>query len=424
MERTARIVDGVADIVMTTTSLTDEVTAADMAAARTRNENLSGTVIRVRAPASYVATEADRSRLDAADSDVDDLIERAERLTNAEDIDGGLALLDAAVELEPDNAKARMARGEARLNNDDYAGAQEDYDHAVDQDPADIDAVLGQGRVQLADGRAREAVVSYSVALRLDPANVVGLWGRGAAYYQIGRLDRALDDFRALKTAAPDLAAGPSRELNILLRLDRFDEARTLIAERLEETPTDYLALDAGMRLARQAGTPAAALPALDAALAIAPDNVDFLALRGRARVAAGDLAGARADFTAMRASTRDDPVLLNNVCWAQALAGFDLEPALADCDAAIAGAEEAGFIDSRGMVLLQMDRYAEAKTAYDQALIDRPNQTSSLYGRGLARLALGDAGGREDLDRALAINADAPDNFQAFTARHPELAP
>ena len=75
-------------------------------------------------------------------------------------------------------------------------------------------------------------------------------------------------------------------------------------------------------------------------------------------------------------------------------------------------------------MVLLQMDRYAEAKAAYDQALIDRPNQTSSLYGRGLSRLALGDAGGREDIDRALSINADAPDNFEAFTARHPELVP
>jgi len=424
IERTARIIDGVADIVMTTTSLSDEVTASDMAAARTRNENLSGTVVRVRAPASYVPTDADRSRLDAADSDVDDLIERAKRLTDAEDIDGGLALLDAAVELEPDNTKARMARGEARLNNDDYAGAQEDYDHAADLDPADVDAVLGQGRVQLADGRAREAVVSYTVVLRLDPGNVVGLWGRGAAYYQIGRLDRALDDFRALKTAAPDLSAGPSRELRILLRLDRRDEARTLIAERLEKTATDYLALDTGLRLAKQDGNPASALPALDAALVIAPDNVDLLALRGRARVAAGNVAGARADFAAMRATTRDDPVLLNNLCWAQALAGFDLELALADCDAAIAGAEEAGFIDSRGMVLLQMDRFAEAKAAYDQALIDRPNQTSSLYGRGLARLAQGDAGGREDIDRALSISADARDNFEVFTARHPELVP
>lgn len=424
LERTARIVDGVADIAMTTTSLSDEVSAADMDAARTRNENLSGTVVRVRAPASYVATDADRSRLEAADSDVDDLIDRAKRLTDAEDLDGGLALLDAAVELEPDNAKARLARGEARMNDNDLTGAQADYDHAADLDPADVEAVLGQGRVQLADGRPAEAVVSYTVVLRLDPGNVVGLWGRGAAYYQIGRLDRALTDFRALKTAAPTLAMGPSRELRILSRLDRGDEVRALIGERLAESATDYMALDAGFYLARRDGRPAAALPALDAALAVAPDNVDLLALRGRARAAAGDVAGARADFSAMRVTTRNDPVLLNNLCWAQALAGFDLDAALADCDAAIAGAEEASFIDSRGMVLLQLGRYAEAKAAYDQALIDRPNQTASLYGRGLSRLALGDAGGREDIDRALAINADATDNFEAFLTRRPDLRP
>ncbi|WP_271085192.1 DUF3857 domain-containing protein [Brevundimonas sp. NIBR11] len=424
LERTARIVDGVADIVVTTTSLTDEVSAADMAAARTRNENLSGTVVRIRAPASYVATDADRSRLDAADSDLDDLIERAKRLTEARDMEGGLALLDAAVELEPDNAKARLARGEARLDNNDFAGAQEDYDHAADLDPADIDAVLGQGAVQLADGRPAEAVVSYSVVLRLDPGNVTGLWGRGAAYYQIGRLDRALVDFRALKTAAPDLPAGPSRELRILLRLDRRDEVRALIAERLEKSATDYLALDAGMRLARLEGDPAAGLPALDAAIAVAPDNVDVLALRGRARAAAGDVTGARADFDRLRAEARGDPILLNNVCWGQALAAFDLDRALADCDAAIAGAAEAGFIDSRAMVLLQMERYAEAKSAYDLALADRPNLIASLYGRGLARIALGDAAGSEDLARAKALSADAPDNFEVFVARHPQFAP
>ena len=424
LQRTARIQDGVADIVVTSTSLTPEVTAEAMTAARTRNENLSGAMVRIRAPANYTATEADRSRLDAGESDIQELIERAERLRNTEDLDGALTLLDAAVEREPDNAKARMARGEARIEKNDYAGAQADYDHAADLDPADVDAVLGQGRVQLADGRPAEAVVSYSVVLRLDPGNVTGLWGRGAAYYQIGRLDRALVDFRALKTASPDLSIGPSRELRILIRQGQKDEARGLIAERLATTPTDYMALDAGLRLARSENNAALALPPMDAALTIAPDAADLLALRGRARALAGDMTGARADFDAMRALAGQDPILLNNVCWARALAGVELETALAECDAAIAGAGEAGFIDSRARVLLQMDRFEEAKAAYDEALVERPNQTATLYGRGLSRLALGDAGGREDIDRALAINADAGDNFDSFLALHPEWAP
>jgi tetratricopeptide (TPR) repeat protein len=423
LERTAAIVDGVADVVMISTSLTPEVSAADMAAARTRNENLSNAMVRVRAPAGYQATEADKARMEAADSDVEDLIKRAERLTQSEDLDGALALLDAALQKSPDDAKALRTRGSVRMTNDDYAGARADYDHAVDLDPADIDALVGQGNVALRDGRAADAVISYSVALRLDPANLTGLWGRAVAYYQIGRYDRALADYRALKTSGPDVAAGPSGELRALYKLNRLAEARTLIEAMLAKSPTDRAGLNGLVWLAKLEGKPAGALPALDAAVAASPDAGDLLALRARARVRAADAEGARADFAAVRTLANGDPVLLNNLCWAEGLAGFDLETALADCDAAIAGAEESSFIDSRALVLLQMDRYAEARAAYDKALEGEPNQTSSLYGRGLARLAMGDAAGREDMDKARARSFDVADNFGAFTARHPELS-
>ena len=61
--------------------LVDPSLAAQMAEARTRAGNLASTGVRVRAPANYVATAADRARVDPGSSDVDDLIERAERLS-------------------------------------------------------------------------------------------------------------------------------------------------------------------------------------------------------------------------------------------------------------------------------------------------------------------------------------------------------
>ena len=424
LERTARIADGVAEVVMTTTSLTGEVSAADMAAARTRNKTLTNGSVRLRAPADYRATDADQNRLAAGDSDVDDLIARAKRLTDNGDVDGGLALLDAAIEKDPDNIKARHARGAARRVKNDMAGAREDFDHAVDLDPADVDSLLGQGQTALSDGRASDAVVSYSIALRLDPGNVTGLWGRAAAYYQIGRWERALEDYRALKTTAPDVGAGPYGELQALFRLNRLAEVRAIVDQRLEESATDSTALAAKVRLAKLEGKSSEALPALDAALGTAPDGSDFLLLlRGQARVAAGDEAGARADFAAYRSAAGADPVDLNNLCWYEAVIGFDLDAALADCDAAIAAAGEAGFIDSRAMVLLHLERYAEARADYDQALAAEPRQMTSLYGRGLARLAMGDAAGVEDLEKARARDRDVTEDFDVFAARHPDLS-
>ena len=45
-------------------------------------------------------------------------------------------------------------------------------------------------------------------------------------------------------------------------------------------------------------------------------------------------------------------------MCWAKAIAGVALGSALADCNAALAKAPNvAGYLDSRGLVLLRLDR-------------------------------------------------------------------
>ncbi len=420
IERRATLRDGVVEAVLTTTSLASEISAADMAQARARAKTLVDGVLRVRAPAGYAATPADLARLDPGDDEVAGLIERAERLRDTGDTEGALALLDAALLSEPDSAEALRARGDARLAARDYEGARADFDHAVDLDPADVKAAVGQGRAAMADGRYADAVVSFSVALRLDPGQATALSARGASYHQIRRWDRALADYRALKTAAPSSDAGLYGELRALARLGRADEARTIIATKLAAAPEHYVALQQLLALGRSDGRIAEALTALDAGLAASPDDFSLYMLRGEARALGGDEAGARADFDAMRRLAGGDPLLLNDVCWGQAISGFDLEQALADCDVAV-GAGEAAVIDSRAMVLLQLGRYEEAKADYDQALSAAPRQAASLYGRGLARLALGDAGGEDDLDRAWSLNIDVAEDFAVFEARRAE---
>ena len=421
IERRGGLENGVAEVTVTTTSLAPEVSAEEMASTRTRSENASALPMRLRAPADYAATEGDAARRDAGDSDADDLIERAGRLSDAGDQEGALALLDAALEQDPDNAKALRARGETRMAARDFDGARADYDHAVDLDPADQAAAVGQGLAALSQGKYDEAIVSFSVALRLDPSDATALSARGAAYYQLGRWERSLADYRALKTALPDNVVAAYGELRALVRLRRDDEVRGLITTRLEADPTDAAALETLVRLDRLVGAPGDSLPALDRALEAAPGAANLLSLRGQVRVAVGDTEGGRADFAALRAEDPNDPNLLNNVCWAQALAGFDLDQALADCDGAMA-AGEAAYIDSRAMVLLQMGRYAEARSEYERALVGDPRQAASIYGLGMARLALGDEGGREDLARGRARDVDVAEDFAVFEARHPEL--
>jgi len=421
MERRGVLRNGVAESVVTTTSLSSEITAAEMASARTRAENASALPLRLRAPADYVPTSGDAARQQPRSSDTADLIARAGRLAATGDHDGALALLDAALEREPDNEEALKTRGRVRIQARDYDGARADYDRAVDLDPADHAAVLGQGSAAYWQGKYDEAIVSFSVALRLDPADAATLASRATTYYQIGRWERSLADYRALKTSSPNSEAARSGELLALIHLGRGEEARVLIEAMLAEDETSGSALYALSTLNRQAGSPGATLPALDRAIAAAPAADHLLSLRGQIRAAVGDEAGARSDFAAIRDLDPNDPDVANSVCWGQAIAGFDLEQALADCDRALS-AGEAAYIDSRAMVLLQLGRYAEARAEYERALIGAPRQAASHYGLGLSRLALGDAGGREDLLKARAIDIDVSEDFAVFEARHPEL--
>ena len=419
VSRQTSLKDGLAEAILSTTSLTPELSAEEMAQARTRSKAMVDTVLRLRAPAGYQATAADRARLEPGDDSVTELIERAEGLGESGDVEGALALLDAAVTVEPDNAEARRKRAYARLRQRDYAGARADYDHAADLDPADVDAAVGQGLVAMSEGRYPDAVISFSVALRLDPTQTTALGDRAEAYYQLGRFDRSLADFRALKTAEPEQDRGLWGELRALRRLGRGEEARTLISATLKDTPTNYAALQQLVALSKAEGRLREALPALDAGLAASPDSFGLLAQRGAAKAELGDAAGAQADFETMRRLAAGDPALLNDVCWSQAVSGFDMDQALADCDVA-AESGVAAFVDSRAMVLLHLGRLDEAKAAYDQALETLPNLPASLYGRGLARLALGDVGGQQDVDRAKALDIDASENFAVFEARHP----
>lgn len=424
-ERQTRIADGVVVMSASMSSLTDEVSAADMAAARARADIPGATAVRIRAPSGYRPTEADRARTDVSTSDVPDLLERAEGLVESDDLDGAQTLLNRALELEPDNAQAVLLRGDVRLSLNDYEGARADYDHAVDLDPADLEAVMGQGRVAYADGRFSDAVISFTVAMRLDPADQSALAARGASYYQMRRFDRSLSDYRALATANGPSPTSRYGEITALLRLERRDEARTIINEMLEESPVDTLALSMLVRLGAEAGTPAEALGPLDRAVETSPEDIGLRTLRAEARIRADADADGRADLEVLRAAAHGDPLLMNNVCWTAAVLGFDPEQALADCDAALTAlGESAAIIDSRAMVLLHLGRYEEARAAYEIALTEEPNQLASIYGRGLARLALGDAAGAEDVARALGHDIDAGHDFEAFEAKHPGLRP
>jgi tetratricopeptide (TPR) repeat protein len=158
-----------------------------------------------------------------------------------------------------------------------------------------------------------------------------------------------------------------------------------------------------------------------------ATDNRSRLALaylaRGTAHKRSGDEARAAPDYReAIRLhsipidSGEREVINLNDRCWARAVAMIDLDAALADCNEALRLMPDfVPALDSRAFLHLRGGRFQEAIADYDAAIIGSPQDSWSLYGRGIAKLRMGDsAGGQADIEASKGVQ-DVAAEFAAY---------
>jgi len=144
---------------------------------------------------------------------------------------------------------------------------------------------------------------------------------------------------------------------------------------------------------------------------------------RGTAHMRAGDRTRAEPDY---REAIRLDSILIdggqrevplyNDRCWARAVAMIELDAALADCNEALRLRPDfVPALDSRAFVHMRGGRFREAITDYDAAIKGIPKDPYSLYGRGIAKLRVGDtAGAQADIAASKEVQ-DVAAEFAAY---------
>ena len=144
---------------------------------------------------------------------------------------------------------------------------------------------------------------------------------------------------------------------------------------------------------------------------------------RGTAHKRAGDQARAEPDYReAIRLHSipidagEREVLTLNDRCWARAVAMIDLGAALDDCNEALRLMPDfVPALDSRAFLHLRGGRFQEAIADYDAAIMGSPQDSWSLYGRGIAKLRMGDtAGGQADIEASKAVQ-DVAAEFAAY---------
>jgi tetratricopeptide (TPR) repeat protein len=363
-------------------------------------------------------------------------------------------------QLRPDQiALARLTRGVARsllgnidLASEDYLEAVQHYDELIDSGNPDALALFRRAVALNASGQSDKALADYTAAIKADPKASFAFLERGVLLATRKRAyDRAIEDFNKVLKLEPDnvdaliargdafsnlgdpglamvdlnraVALAPDRATPYLIRglaearQDNRSAARRDYEASLSINPRSA---DAHVNLAALdllEGRHEAAVRELDQAISIHAVNPLAFYNRGYARFALKQYDKAITDYgTAIRLEPRFGRAY-NNRALVRAILGRDLVQALADSDQALKLLPiNRDVRETRGFIFLRLGDPALALHEYNTVLDMDPNQAVSLYGRGLAKIKLGDAsGGKLDQAAALAINPDVEREFSGY---------
>ena len=146
------------------------------------------------------------------------------------DLAGGLAQAREAVRLEPDLALGYQVLSYGLAENGDYQGGLQAAQRAVELNASDPDSLMALAKAQVRFGLYAEAVDNAALARRLHPmAPGYYPYVHGQALYAAGREDEAQQVMEECLLDTPREANCLRIEAVALVRLDRPDEALSLI---------------------------------------------------------------------------------------------------------------------------------------------------------------------------------------------------
>lgn len=236
--------------------------------------------------------------------------------------------------------------------------------------------------------------------------NAQQLFSQALAKQQAGTLTEAERLYRQALALAPDRPSILTNLAVVLIRLTRYEEARTFASRLVQIEPDNPTARTSLGVCALKLGDTDQALAEFDRVLAIAPGHAEAQVNRGLALAAAGRNDEAVRAFDAGLAMHPNWPEALLNK--AMVLRQFERSAEALSClDVALArNPDFAEAMDVKGSVLRDEGRFEEAVELHSQALRIRPDFAGALVNRANS---LRDLGRRDeallDYDAAAALN-------------------
>ncbi len=241
-------------------------------------------------------------------SQVDALKMQAVWQITADDVDGAVATLRTALDQAPRDAEAMTLMAEAYSRGGSHELARDFLSLAVEASGAAPEESIRYARLLIGEERFQPAEDTLIAALRIAPGNEELLTQLGQLYLAMEDQARARQVIDTLRRSTADTARRTADllEAELLARTGGTDEAIAFLDGLAVEG--DVGARIAAIRARLGAGDAAGALAAAEELAAEQPDNPNLRFMRAAVRAAAGDLPGAEEDYRALTAAAPQAP--------------------------------------------------------------------------------------------------------------------
>ncbi len=354
-------------------SIASEFPASEAPAAEKRLKALADEALYLRIPATYRPSQAETDhRLTTFGDDAEGLRDRGIALLEMSRSKEALADFDKALEADQDDVWIWANRGIAQFWQNDMAGAEESFDRAEKLDATNQVLLRGRGMMARRNNDVAGAISWFRRATESDPTDSYVRYLLAYALYEDGRLEDALAETEQLIQRSPKYPAPYTLRPNLLLALNRREDAIRSVEGMVKALPDDAGTLEFAASFYDSIGERDKADEVLKSVAAGEQTPMALVALANRRTVEETDKKLAELD-KALQIDPNFVPALLSrgNTLWME----YEFKRALADANKAIELSPTAlPAYEIKAKVLADMNRRKEAAAAAEQAIKAQPD--------------------------------------------------
>ena len=323
-----------------------------------------------------------------------------------------LKAADELIALDPHNLPGHLVRSNSLLAIGDKDRAREELDLIEKTFPQNVEARFQVGYLAYQEKDYKKAEQIFTELHNTNPTDRRGLIGVTETLISENRINDAIKEMEKAVKAEPE-----RRDLKLFLaqnyvRAERYDEAITIFRTLLEKEPKSAELL---MRLAeteRRKGDLNLAIDGFRHCSQEAPSDTLCLLRLAQLLEGTGKSDQAKPIYEQILKIQPDHAIALNNLAYAKAQEGVDLDQALTMAQRAVQKAPGSlDMKDTLGWVYIKKNLSDDAVGVYKDLVKKDPNNAIFHYHFGMALLQKGDKpSAKDELEKALKDNPSRDD--------------